>query len=123
MRPIRVIASGDRAISDRLLARLKDQNRPAVEAYLNRRGGIIDEESIERVIAAVNAAIVQGREQVLRYSKGDYRTDPEADRYPKLEATFRDADRPADFFNLVTIDERFATEAKHAMSTRKNGVP
>jgi len=73
---VRVVASGDRAVTDRMLARLKGQNRPAVKAYLRRRGDIVDEGSFERIVAAVNAAIVQGREQVLRFSKGNYRNDP-----------------------------------------------
>ncbi len=116
---VRVIASGDRAIADRLLARLRGQNRPAVEAYLRRRGEIIDAESFERLVAAVNAAVVQGREQVLRFAKGDYRGDPEADRFPNLEPKIADHDKPANYYDLKAIYERFANEAKHAMATRK----
>ena len=116
---VRVITSGDRAVTDRMLARLKGQNRLAVETYLHRRGDIVDEESFERIVAAVNAAIVQGREQVLRFAKGDYRGDPEADRFPKLESKSAANGEPADYYDLKAIYERFADEAKHAMSTRK----
>jgi integrase len=119
---VKVIAAGNPDITSRLLARIRDQNRPAVEAYLRNHGEVVDEESFERIVAAVNAAIAQGREQVLRYAQGDYRPDPAADRFPARKALAveaAEAAKPADYYDLETIYEKFATERKHSMATRK----
>jgi hypothetical protein len=93
-----------------------------VKAYLRDRGEIVDDDSLARVVAEVSAAILQGRKQVLRYARGDYRPDPDADRFPQREAPAASAkpdDKPADFYDLKAIYEKLADEAKHSASTRK----
>lgn len=119
---VKVIAAGNPEITDQLIAGLKNQHRPAVEAYLRGRGEVVDEESFERIMVAVNSAFAQGREQVLRYAQGDYRPDPAADRFPARKAPVAgtgEMAKPADFYNLEAIYDKFAIERKHAMATRK----
>jgi integrase len=123
---VRIVASGNPAITDRLLARLKNQHRPAVETYLKERGELVDTASFERILEAVNVAMVQGREQVLRFAQGDYRSDPHADRFPKRQvaAIGTGVQSPdADHYDLKAIYEKFADETQHAMSTRKKWRP
>lgn len=86
------------------------------------RGEVVDEEGFERIVAAVNAAIAPGREQGLRYAQGDYRPDPEADRFlarKALAADAAEAAKPPDYYDLKAIDEKFATERKRSMGARK----
>lgn len=119
---VKIVAAGDPAITSRLLEKLKNQHRPAVEAYLQERGELVDQESADRILTAVNSAMMHGREQVLRFAQGDYRPDPNADRFPQRQfesATANGVQHDPDHFDLATIYEKFADEAKHAMATRK----
>ena len=50
---------GDPALTARLLEGIKNQNRPAVAAYLEARGERVDQASLERIKAAVDIAVVQ----------------------------------------------------------------
>lgn len=58
-----------------------------VQDYLDRNGYRVDSESLIRIKKAANDAIMQGREQLLRNAEGDYRPDPDAERFPQLELT------------------------------------
>ncbi|MHA6689562.1 DUF6538 domain-containing protein [Devosia sp. A449] len=119
---IRIISSGNPELTAKMLGRLKSQNQAGVERYLQDRGELVDADSLERIINAVNGSIVQGREQILRYAHGDYRADPDADRFPDplpIGASTVVEGKSADFFNLKSIYEKFADEAKHAASSRK----
>ncbi|WP_156389085.1 DUF6538 domain-containing protein [Mesorhizobium sp. Root695] len=62
-----------------------NRNGQIVQAYLDRKGYRVDHESLVRIKQAANAAILQGREQIMRNAGGDYRADPEATRFPSLE--------------------------------------
>lgn len=119
---IKIIPAGDPAITNRLLEKLKNQHRAAVDSYLEERGEQVDQESADRILAAVNTAMMQGREQVLRFAQGDYRSDPHADRFPLRQvaaAKANGAQYEPDHFGLVAIYAKFADEAQHAMATRK----
>ena len=121
---VKVVVSGRPDRTERMLARLKNQYRPAVGEFLSKRGDRVDPESFERVVTAVNAAIVQGREQLLRNSKGDYRSDPDAERFPALGTSASGshgaaAEEFSKKYDLNAIYEQFANEAAHAMATRK----
>lgn len=123
---VKVVAAGNPAITDRLLNRLKNQHRSSLECYLEDRGELVDQDSFDRILSAVNVAIAQGREQVLRFAKGDYRPDPDADRFPlrQLVVTGPGAAAEAeDHYDLKAIYEKFADETKHAMATRKKWRP
>jgi hypothetical protein len=119
---VKISVAGNPLLVNNLMAAVKNQNRPDVAANLRDRGEIVDDDSLDRVVVAVNAAILQGRKQLLRYARGDYRPDPDADRFPEREAPTASAnpsERPADFYDLKTIYEKLAGEAKHSASTRK----
>lgn len=123
---IRVTTYGDPAIVERMMARLQNQHRPAVEAYLRERGELVDPASFERILAAVNVAMSQGREQILRFAKGDYRPDAHADRFPKRRPAAVETgsqSQEADHYDLKAIYEKFADETQHAMATRKKWRP
>jgi integrase len=105
-----------------LLKAVQRRYRPDLEAYFADRGELIAPESFDLVLIKVNQAMVQGREQLLRMAHGDYRPDPNADRFP-----VRGVPPPGpgslgggdNRFELVSIYERYADESKHAASTRK----
>lgn len=123
---VRIVAAGNPVITDRLLDRLKNQHRSSVEAYLKDRGELVDQGSFERILGAVNVAVAQGREQVLRFAQGDYRPDPSADRFPPRRTMVAEpAAEPQDkdHFDLKAIYEKFADETQHAMATRKKWRP
>lgn len=69
-----------------LIERLRtDRNAPLVDAWLRDKGMLLDEASRAKVLAEVDRAALQAREQLERMAGGDYRGDPDADRFPKLE--------------------------------------
>ncbi|WIJ25055.1 hypothetical protein [Devosia sp. RR2S18] len=120
---VTIIRSGRPEMTERMLERLKNQNRRAVQQYLDERGERIDADSFERVLQAVNKAILQAREQVLRYADGDYRADPNGDRFPsrnaKTEALQTDAEKGPKYYLLTDVYHRYAVETEQAPSTRK----
>lgn len=61
------------------------RNKKAIDAWLSKNGMILTSESRIKLNEAVERAVLQAREQLARMSKGDYRPDPDADRFPKLE--------------------------------------
>ena len=90
---------------------------PEIKAYLDRRGWVLDTESMDRLTKAVRKAMLKGREQVERYSQGDYRADPDAERYPKLDVQLGNkSDAPV---SAITISTAIAGWVKE--KTRKDG--
>ncbi len=59
-------------------------NPKEIQEFLDRRGWILDNDSRKRLTLAVREAWVHGHDVIERYREGDYRADPEADRYPKM---------------------------------------
>lgn len=120
---VKVIRSGRTEITERMLDRLRNQHRSAVQRYLDERGERVDPESFERILQAVNKAILQGREQVLRFAEGDYRADPNSDRFPQRSSGSKkfqmDAEADPEFYQLKDVYERYAKETEQAASTRK----
>ena len=119
---VRVIGSGDPELTSAMLGRIADRNRDAVRRYLDGRGEIVDPDSFERILQAVNKGMAQGREQVLRFADGDYRSDPDADRFPERAAPVQSAPETKqgnDHFLLTDIYEKYAHESEQAPSTRK----
>lgn len=53
-----------------------------VQAFLDRKGYRVDDESLLRIKKAVNHAMMFAHEQLARNAEGDYRPDPEAERFP-----------------------------------------
>jgi integrase len=61
------------------------RNQQFVDDWLAGKGLLLDSDSRKRLLTAVEKAVWQAREQLHRMSKGDYRADPDADRFPTLE--------------------------------------
>lgn len=119
---VRMIGSGNPELTSAMLGRIRDRNRDAVTRYLDGRGETVDPESFERIVEAVNKGMAQGREQVLRFAQGDYRADPEADRFPERAAPA--TQKPAvahgkDHFLLTDIYWKYADETEQSAATRK----
>ncbi|TWH28307.1 MULTISPECIES: hypothetical protein [unclassified Aminobacter] len=70
-----------RALLDRLAV---SRNAPIVDTWLQSRGILLDSDSRTKVGLAVDKAILQAREHLERMAAGDYREDPDATRFPKL---------------------------------------
>ncbi|MEO9299987.1 DUF6538 domain-containing protein [Devosia alba] len=119
---VRVIGSGNPALTSAMLERIGNQNQDALRRYLDGRGEIVDPESFGRILQAVNKGMAQGREQVLRFAEGDYRQDPEANRFPERKAPATElpsATQGPDHFLLTDVYERYADESEQAPATRK----
>lgn len=103
------------AMLEKLRARAADP--PQIKAYVDRRGWILDAESMDRLTKAVREAMLQGREQVQRYREGDYSADPKADRFPKMESQLiTKKDTPVSAITLSTAIAGWVKE-----KTRKDG--
>ena len=118
----RVIRAGNPEITQSLLDRLGDQHRARVQQYLAARGEVVDAESFERVLTQVNKAMLQAREHVLRMADGNFRPDPDADRFPVRDiaaSTSGTTAESTDRYDLKAIYEAYAAESEQALSTRK----
>ncbi|KQT50826.1 hypothetical protein ASG43_06075 [Aureimonas sp. Leaf454] len=83
--------------------------KPIVDAFLEKRGLLVDDESRERITTAVSAAMMQAHEQLQRYANGDYRPDPDAERFPALSLeTFTSAEADAPMPVSADLDRRSA---------------
>lgn len=65
--------------------RMTTRNQRFVDDWLAGKGLLLDVDSHKRLLAAVDKALWQAREQLNRMAEGDYRPDPDADRFPSLE--------------------------------------
>jgi integrase len=101
--------------------RKRQRHRVDIQAYLDRKGMRVDAESFERIKNAVDVAMWQAREQVHRYAQGDYRPDPDADRFPPLDVSElnRPRDGAAQSTSPTAVFDRYAAEAKLSPSTIK----
>src|SRR5690606_18072910 len=107
--------------------RLKRNDR-AINDYLSRHGYRIDDESMGRLREAVAEAVLQAREHLLRLSEGDYRPDPDAERFPQLDLTAKQADpvvkkemrEDLGKYSLLQVFEDYAKERDPAPSTYKS---
>lgn len=106
--------------SMRLYQKLVDRvaSPPELKKYLDRRGWVLNEESMSLVLKAVREAMLQGRQQVFRYNQGDYSADPRANRFPPLEISTVASGDVVDQDNL-TLSKAIAAWVKE--KTRKDG--
>ncbi len=88
-----------------------------IKIYLDRRGWVLDAESMARLTKAVRESMLQGREQVERYRQGDYRADPAAERFPKMEPQLVTKNDAA--VSSTTLSKAIAGWVKE--KTRKDG--
>jgi hypothetical protein len=60
-------------------------HRKSIEDFLTKRGIYVDRVSYVRLLYAVNDALLQAAEVVIRNGEGDFTEDPRANRFPKPE--------------------------------------
>lgn len=128
---IQVVAAGRPDVTAALTARLRTRHRPDVVDFLKEQGMLVDDDSLERIVAAVNAAVVQAREQLLRNAGGDYRPDAAASRFPEWSSSAATKPPTAPVSNgrtdkdyeLTGIFDRFSKEAGHSPATIKRWTP
>ncbi|MGO6833399.1 DUF6538 domain-containing protein [Rhizobium ruizarguesonis] len=109
------------ALAQWLMDRFKtNRNDRAMEAYLAKHGYRIDEASMSLLRKAVADAVLQAKEYILKLSEGDYRPDPNADRFPQLDLTPKRCNgEKLGKFGLVQVFEDYVAERQQAASTYK----
>lgn len=101
---------------------------PELDAYLDKRGILLDTESFDMVRNQVYRAMIQARELLLKFHLGDYTPDPKAERFPKLEIiSSRPAEKRVDAdsekFLITTIFEDYAREKEISPASYKRWKP
>ncbi len=109
------------ALFERILETYKvRRNDKAIEAYLNRHGYRVDEPSMALLRNAVASAVMQAKEHLLKLSEGDYRPDPDAERFPKLDLAPKTAGaKDLGKYSLSQVFEDYHAERKLAAASYK----
>ncbi|WP_421927154.1 DUF6538 domain-containing protein [Neoaquamicrobium sediminum] len=118
----------DPAKSNQVFEKMRNaRHARIVDGYLMRKGYRVDHESLLRIRKAANQAIMYGREQLMRNADGDYRPDPEADRFARPEEpnvpTATDIAVAGTRASPLDIFDRYAAEAKLKPGTLKRWRP
>ena len=95
---------------------------PSVDQILGRQGLVIDGASRARLIESVDQAFVQAATHIQRNAQGDYRPDPNADRFGEWEpASSPTANSPQDSVTVADLFDRWAdyNADKKALNTIK----
>lgn len=116
-----VLAGASTERSKALLEKIQASRSRPINEWLTRRGWILTPESRELVGQAVEKAILQAREQLHRMQGGDYRPDPNANRFPKLET--RTVTVTKDQFSLLRVYDECAKERHYKSGTAKKWRP
>lgn len=93
-----------------------------VSQYLSENGLLLDQFSRDRVLVAVGYAIRQAAYHTLREVEGDWRPDPDADRFPALELPSAKEEQ-SKAAELSFEDAWKGTSAGYARATRKRWRP
>ncbi|MEP9375658.1 hypothetical protein ABLE91_03000 [Aquabacter sp. CN5-332] len=93
-----------------------------ISSILSKHGLLIDEPSRRRLLIAGGKATLQAYRQVMRESDGDYRPDPDANRFPSLNLPNSGAS-PLPSTSVSKVFERYATESKLKPRTVKRWRP
>ncbi|WP_156378686.1 DUF6538 domain-containing protein [Rhizobium sp. Root1240] len=115
----------DANLFQRTLENLKTRrNDKAINAYLERHGYRVDPQSMELLRKAVGTAVLQAKEHLLKLSNGDFRSDPDADRFPPLELVVKQVPKSTeiettDKFSLVQVFEGYVKERQPSPKTYK----
>ncbi|WP_410052771.1 DUF6538 domain-containing protein [Bradyrhizobium sp. SZCCHNPS2010] len=119
-----VLAGKDRekskALLEKVLASRNAGNAKSINSWLAARGWILTPESRSLVDKAVDKSILQARGQLYRMHKGDYRPDPDADRFPVLETKPK---LSKDKFSLLRVFDDYADDSKLKPETVKRWRP
>ncbi|MDQ0457425.1 DUF6538 domain-containing protein [Rhizobium paknamense] len=101
---------------------------PELDAYLSKRGILLDTESYDLLRNHVQQALIQARQLLMNFHLGDYTPDRKADRFPKLEITQPSArenrgDVGSEKFLITTIFEDYAREKEISPASYKRWKP
>ena len=77
-----------------------------VDPRLKAKGLLVDEDSYQRLLVAVNRALKQACALYFRQMQGDWRPDPDADRFPTLELPSPHAEKASS--PALTLDDAWA---------------
>ncbi|RDE09887.1 DUF6538 domain-containing protein [Pelagibacterium lacus] len=95
-------------------------NDDDIHAFLSGRGILVDRDGFERIRKAVGSALAQGHQTLARHAQGDYRDDPDADRFPPVAAIEPvKLEAPAPGLTSKELFDEYQSEAKTAPSTEK----
>lgn len=96
------------------------RNDRAINEYLTRHGYRLDEPSFELLRTAVAHAVLQAKEHLLKLANGDYRPDPDADRFPTLDLTSKKKGASnLGKYALMQVFEDYVRERQIAESSQK----
>jgi len=107
-----------RAWSKRVAALAKFGNRR--DEFLERKGILLSDGDRRALLLAIGEASVQANEQLLKNAKGDYRPDPNADRFPVFEPPEKEK---AASRSLVSLYDLYVGQLGHADGTIKRWRP
>lgn len=93
-------------------------NDDDIYAFLSGRGIVVDSDGFERIRKAVGSALAQAHRTLARHAEGDYRTDPDVDRFPPSTAIEPPAP-PTPALTAKDLLDEYQSEAKTAPSTEK----
>lgn len=120
---VRIIKiSKDEGLIQQILDRMRHgRNDKAINAYLDRHGYRLDEPSMVLVRKAVADAVLQAKEHLLKLSRGDYRPDPDGDRFPAVDLTpmKNKSDIPPKYQLLQVFDDFFAEKQQSPQTYKK----
>lgn len=93
---------------------------PIVDEFLAEERLTVDEDSRERLCDAIHKAMKQAGRLLHRFAEGDYRPDPDADRFPEwrgVRPKSAEADTPKGTLTLDDLFGRWKRESSPSAST------
>lgn len=111
----------DDALFEKILETYRTRrNDRAINDYLKRYGYRLDEPSFALLRDAVAQAVLQAKEHLLKMANGDYRPDPDADRFPPLDLSPKKQEA-SDLgkYALTQVFEDYVREKKIAAASQK----
>lgn len=105
-----------------MLERSDERMRTFADDFLSGKGLRIDEPSMKMVLTRVTQAAIQAREHIWKMAGGDYRPDPNANRFPPFDMPQQPQSKPARIdsdskFQLVQVFEGYAKEKSISPTT------
>lgn len=76
----------------KMLERVRTENRleveigPIADEFLSEQGVVVDADTRTRLCMALHQAMMQAGDLLRKFAEGDYRPDPDADRFPQYRA-------------------------------------
>lgn len=106
--------------------RREQEKARRVDDWLTAKGLLLTPEGRQMLGEAVDRAVLQAREHLHRMSKGDYRPDPDGNRFPEFNLSPADTPRkgtPDPKFSPIAIFNAYVAERQPSISTRKKWRP